>query len=398
MNIKDLYNLKDPIKIGLIGTGFCGKAIFYQIHNTPNMKCVAISDLIVERCIECATLCNIKYQIVDTLPQLERAVEKNELAICQDGNLIAQYEEIDTLVESSSSIFTAAEFIKTAITHNTDVVLMNSEVDLAFGPELMDLAHKNNVVYTSCDGDQHTVVKQMVDEILLWGFDIVMVGNIKGFLDRHTNPTKIIPEADKRNLDHKMCSAYTDGTKLCIENALMANSMNLRVVQPGMLGPRLDHITNIFDVFEFDSIWDGRAIADYVLGAEPGGGVFVIGYLQSQGYQKDMLKYLKMGGGPYYLFYRPYHLVHLETTTCILKVFLNKKSLLEPTYGYKANVYCYAKKDLKKGDVLDGIGGYTCYGLIENTPNHGFPIAISEGKTLKSNIAKDQKINITDVF
>ena len=85
-----------------------------------------------------------------------------------------------------------------------------------YGPLLLELAMEEGVVYTCADGDQPTVIKKLIDDITLWGFDLVMAGNIKGFHDRYTNPTKIAPEADKRLLDHKMCSSYTDGTKLCV--------------------------------------------------------------------------------------------------------------------------------------------------------------------------------------
>ena len=86
-------------------------------------------------------------------------------------------------------------------------------------------ARKEGVVYTSADGDQHTVLKRLINEIELWGFQTVLAGNMKGYLDRYSNPTAIIPEAEKRFMDYQMCASYTDGTKLCIEMALIANAI-----------------------------------------------------------------------------------------------------------------------------------------------------------------------------
>jgi Predicted homoserine dehydrogenase len=228
-----------------------------------------------------------------------------------------------------------------------------------------------------------------------------MAGNIKGFLDRYSNPTKIIPEADKRNLDYKMCTSYTDGTKLCIEMAIIANAFGMKTLVPGMHGPRARHVTEVFDHFNFDALWvDKVPFVDYLLGAEPGGGVFAIGY-HDHPYQRSMMEYYKMGKGPFYLFYRPYHLCHVEAIASIVEPFLYKKPLLQPKAGFHADVYTYAKVDLKKGETLDGLGGYTCYGLIENcTPSNGenrLPILLAENVKLKRDIRKDEKINYEDI-
>jgi predicted homoserine dehydrogenase-like protein len=278
---------------------------------------------------------------------------------------------------------------------------MNSEIDLIFGPLLLRLANEKGVVYTSCDGDQHGVLKHLVDEIRMWGFDLVMAGNIKGFLDRYSDPQKIIPEADARNLNYKMATAYTDGTKLGVEMALVANALGLSVLTPGMRGPRAKDVQEVFELFDFDSIRaSGEAVVDYILGAQPGGGVFVIGHCDNV-YQQGMLSYYKMGNGPFYLFYRPYHLCHIEAMGCIASACLDQKSLLKPEHGLRTNVYAYAKRSLRKGEKLDGVGGFTCYGLIEKTDSRGIPgglpICLAEQVALKHDVPKDGRILLDDV-
>ena len=284
---------------------------------------------------------------------------------------------MDVFIEASSSIIAGAQFCLTALEHHKHLVMMNAEIDLIFGPYLAQQAHWQEVVYTSCDGDQHGVIKRLVDDLQLWGFNLVMAGNMKGFLDRYSNPTKIIPEADKRNLDYKMATAYTDGTKLCVEMALTANALGLHAERPGMAGPRVRHVKEVFEHFDFATLYaQNGGVVDYVLGAQPDGGVFAIGYCDHP-YQQSMLKYYKMGSGPFYLFYRPYHLCHVEAMECVVEAALDHVSLLEPVYGLRTNVYAYAKKPLPAGEALDGIGGYCCYGLIENAirqrPRRGCP-------------------------
>jgi predicted homoserine dehydrogenase-like protein len=278
---------------------------------------------------------------------------------------------------------------------------MNTEIDLIFGPFLMQFAHDNGVVYTSCGGDQHGVIKHLVDDLQLWGFDLVMAGNIKGYLDRYANPTTIIPEADKRDLDYKMATALTDGTKLNIEMALVANALGLSPMTPGMQGSRAAHVGDVFQLFDFPDIRSRQQpVVDYVLNAEPDGGVFAVGYTENE-FQRKMLSYYKMGDGPFYLFYRPYHLCHIEAMASVAEAFLDRRSLLQPTFGFMTNVFSYAKRDLRKGEALDGVGGYTCYGLIERCPetglHDGLPICIAENVTLRRDVTRDEPIFMDDV-
>jgi predicted homoserine dehydrogenase-like protein len=246
-------------------------------------------------------------------------------------------------------------------------------------------------------------IRRLVDELRLWGFELVMAGNIKGFLDRYANPTTIAPEADKRALDHKMCASYTDGTKLCIEMALVANALGLRVDTPGMHGPRAASVYDVFDHFDFDALWHARQpVVDYLLGATPTGGVFAVGYTADP-FQQFTLDWYppRMGPGPYYIFYRPYHLGHIEAMTTVAEAALDGRAVLQPTHGFRTNVYAYAKRDLRRGERLDGLGGYACYGLIENCNGRrgrpGLPICLSEDATLLRDVAKDERLDFDDV-
>lgn len=396
-----LQELDEPLRVVIVGAGSMGKGLAYQCHVTPGIECVGLADIQINRAIECAEWLGQSYQVVSTVEELHEAIRAGRLAICEDGELLARCKSADAFVESSNAIAPAARFARTAIEHGMHLVLMNAEIDLIFGPYLKELAQQHDVTYTSCDGDQHGVIKRLVDEVRLWDFDIVMAGNIKGYLDRYANPTSIIPEADERNLDYRMCTAYTDGTKLCVEMALVANALGYETPVPGMHGPRADHVEEVTDLFDFDRIWDGnQPVVDYILGAQPGGGIFVVGYCDDP-YQQDMMQYYKMGDGPYYIFYRPYHLCHIEAMRCIAEAVLDGYSLLEPSQGLQTNVFAYAKRDLEKGESLDGIGGYTCYGMIENcdpgSKPEGLPICLADDVTLRRDLDKDEPIRLADV-
>lgn len=396
-----LQALQNNIRVGIIGTGSMGIGLFYQCHVTPGIECVAVADIKLEKAIECVESLSRYYRVVNNLEATHEAIRQGLVVVCEDGDLLARCEMVDVLIESSNSIGAAGRFAKTALEHRKHLILMNAEVDLAFGPYLLRLAQDNGVVYTSCDGDQHGVLKRLIDDLQLWGFQLVMAGNMKGFLNRYANPTTIVPEADKRDLDYEMATALTDGTKLNIEMSLVANGLGLSTLVPGMHGPKTSHVRDVMHLFDLNAIWDGKQpVVDYILNAEPDGGIFAIGFCDNK-YQKKMLSYYKMGDGPFYLFYRPYHLCHIEALTCVAEAFLDGRPLLQPTLGLQTNVFTYAKRGLQKGETLDGIGGYTCYGLIENCPQTSFPpglpICLADNVTLKHDVAKDEKILLADV-
>jgi predicted homoserine dehydrogenase-like protein len=389
------------IRLGIIGIGAMGKGLLYQSRITPGIECSAIADVDVQRCIDALTWLRLPFQVVNTPDEMDVAIEEKNIAVCESGLIIAQCKKIQAVMEASSSILSAIDHSTTALENHKHLILMNSEIDLTFGPALAESAKRQGVIFTSCDGDQYGVLKNMIEDIKFWGFDLVMAGNIKGFLNRYANPTTIIPEADKRNLDYRMCASYTDGTKLNIEMAIIANACGLITKTPGMFGPEIAHVKDVFKVFDFNQLWKNQQpFVDYILGAEPGGGVFVIGHCDNP-YQQDMLSYYKMGIGPFYLFYRPYHLCHIEALSTLVKHVVNGQSFLAPVYGIKTNVYSYAKRNIQPGELLDGVGGYTCFGKIENLQDNidhpGLPICLADNVVINRSIKQDQKIYLSDI-
>ncbi|HSR20919.1 MAG TPA: hypothetical protein VLL49_08390 [Anaerolineales bacterium] len=399
-----LQKLPREIRLGVIGVGNIGKGIVLQAQVTPGIDCVAIADIRIDRAIGWASALGREYLVVDSQAAMHDAIRSGKLAVCTDGLLIAACDFVDVQVDATYSVIGGLSFALDAIAHHKHVIMMNSEADVIFGPHLLARARREGVVYTSADGDQHTVIKRLINEVELWGFRTVLAGNMKGYLDRYSSPTSIVPEADRRFMDYKMCTSYTDGTKLCIEMALIANAIGARTLVPGMLGPAVTDVYEVFQRFDFAAIWDGTTpLVDYVLGAHPPGGVFVVGF-NDHPHQMETLGWYpcRLGSGPFYVFHRPYHLGHIETMACIAEAFLDGSAALQPDRGMLTNVYAYAKNDLQPGDVLDGIGGYRAYGLIENVSANralpGLPICLSEGIALRHALRKDAKIHIDDIL
>lgn len=351
-----------------------GRGISFQVHSTPGLELTWACDQDESAAKQAAALATGAHTSSDF----------------QD--LIANHP-IDVLVEATNSIGAAAEYCLSAFEHQAHVVLMNAEVDLALGPLLQHRAQQAGVTVTSDAGDQHGVLASLIQEAELMGFDIVQAGNIKGFLDRSATPESIKAEADKRNLSATQCCAYTDGTKLHIEMAVLANALGYLPPEGGMTGPRAKDVQEALQLFDFSNYGNTPRI-DYLLGAEPGGGVYLIVRPKKElpPEQAFYLNYYKLGNGPEYLLYRPYHLCHLETPKAIFAA-TAQQPLLSQT-RQTCEVYTYAKRDLPAGTPIQhAIGSAECYGLVEPLNPQRIPISLlEEGTILKSPISKDQAL------
>ncbi|MDB9742066.1 homoserine dehydrogenase [Akkermansiaceae bacterium] len=363
-----------PITVGLIGAGCMGKGICHQVSITPGMELRWIADINLDAAESAASTVGCPKFSTSALDLMDS-------------------DPVDVLVESSNTVKAALEYCSHAIKSGSHVVLMNAEVDLAYGEELVALANEHNVVVTSDAGDQHGVLATMIEEITLWGFEMVQAGNIKGFLNQYATADELIHEAAKRNLNPVQCCAYTDGTKLNIEMAVLANALGYLPTKIGMVGPKAQRVEEVLDLFNFEK--QTTPSVDYILGAEPGGGVYVVAKCDHP-VQTPYLEYYKLGDAPYYLFFRPYHLCHLETTTAIAKAVLFHTPILQ-TSKRITDVYAIAKSQLTQNkEIHHGIGSDEFYGLIapveEAEKNHWVPIHTLDECThlLKTPLEKDQ--------
>lgn len=394
--------LHPPIRFALVGAGSVGRGLYHQSRITPGVECPVVCDIDVNRVLGVLDEATPR-RIVHTEAELAGALAQGETAVCHDAMLAAAAPGVGVLLDASTAIESAPATIERAMAGGKHVVMMNAEADALFGPWLWQVAQRHGVAYTSCDGDQPAVIARLVEELTFYGFEIAMVGNVKGFMDRGTDPVKIQPEAEKRGLDRRMCSSYTDGTKLCVEMSIVANALGGRVVRPGMLGPRMADALEMFDHFRFAELWRPGAapVVDYVLGARPKGGVFVVGHTDDA-YQRRMLDWFppEIGPGPFYMFTRPYHLIHLEAMRTVLEVARTGRSLVAPRHGMRTEVIAYAKRPLRAGDALDGAGGFAAYGLIENRADGsatGLPILVSDGARLRRDVPTGGRIAWDDV-
>lgn len=381
-----------PINVGLIGLGAMGLGIAYQIGKTPGMRLSFVAD------------------------QNEAAAKRGAevygkpTKVLTDGMAALRDSSIpcDVFVEATNSIIAAYDYCMAAIDRKAHCVLMNAEVDAILGYLLRDAAAKQGVIVTSDAGDQHGVLSRMMEEIEMWGFEIVQAGNMKGFLDRHQTLEGIEPIAKQLKLSTVQCLAYTDGSKLNIEMSVIANEYGLTPFIPGMEGPRANKVQDVVDLFDFGK-YGGQGRVDYILGAkEHGGGVYVVGKCEST-FQQGYMNYYKVTNKhPYYVFLRPYHLCHLETPRAVALAALYGKAVLNVRAGRVTDCFAYAKKDLKPGDkVQHAIGGNEVYGLIDEAKKADAANHVPQGvldiegqperPAIKRAVKKDQPLTWDDI-
>lgn len=112
------------------------------------------------------------------------------------------------------------------------------------------------------------------------------------------------------------------------------------------------------------------------------------------------LEYLRLGDGPYFALYRPYHLASIEALQSIGEAILDRAPSFQARY-WTADVIAYAKSDLASGTVLEGIGGHHVHGTAHDADEAraagGLPIGIAAGCRLVCDVARGHMLTYDDV-
>lgn len=393
----------NPVKVGMIGAGFMGRGIANQIANSvPGMELVAIANRNLDAAKRAYSEAGIsEFNSVTTVTDLEDSIARGQYAVTEDAMLLCRAEGIDALIEVTGAVEFGAHVIMEAIAHRKHVVMMNAELDGTIGPILKVYADKANVILTACDGDQPGVQLNLYRFVKSIGLTPLLCGNIKGLQDPYRNPTTQEAFAKRWGQKPSMVTSFADGTKISFEQAIVANATGMKVAKRGMLGydfnGHVDEMTNMYDVEQLKEL---GGIVDYVVGSKPGPGVFVFG-THDDPKQRHYLNLYKLGEGPLYSFYTPYHLCHFEVPLSVARVVLFQDYILTPIGKPLVDVVTTAKIDLKAGETLDGIGYYMTYGQCENSDiveqQNLLPMGLAEGCRLKRDIAKDQVLTYDDV-
>ena len=392
-----------PVRVGMIGAGFMGRGVANQIINSvPGMDLTAVSNRTVATAVRAYNEAGVEDVVhADSPAQLDQAAAAGKAVVTDDPSVVCRAESIDVIIEVTGAIEFGANVVMDAIEHGKHIVLMNAELDGTAGSILKVKADSAGVIVTACDGDQPGVQMNLYRFVRSIGVTPLVCGNIKGLQDPYRNPTTQEGFAKQWGQDPHMVTSFADGTKISFEQAIVANATGMTVSERGMIGSDwkepIDGAVSLYDVDELKEL---GGIVDYVVGATPGPGVYVFG-THDDPKQQHYLNLYKLGEGPLYSFYTPYHLCHFEVPLSAARAVLLGDAVMQPDGAPNVEVITRAKTDLTVGTTLDGLGGYHTYGECETAAitreETLLPLGIAEGSVLQRDVAKDHCLTLGDV-
>jgi predicted homoserine dehydrogenase-like protein len=392
-----------PIRVGMVGAGFMGQGLTNQImHSVPGMRMAAIYNRRRERARHVYSYAGCE-KIADagTQAEVDGAICRGEPVVAEDPFTICRSSEIDVVVDVTGSVEFGCRILLEAFKFGKPVVLMNAEVDSTIGPILQVYARKHNVILSACDGDEPGVQMNLYRWVKGLGLIPRLIGNVKGLQDPYRNPTTQQGWAERWGQNAAMVTSFADGSKISFEQSIVANATGFKVRSRGMSrGLKYDgSIMEIQKLYDLDELRAAGGIVDYTVGPA-GVKVFCLAE-HPDPKQRHYLNLYKMGEGPLYPFWIPYHLVHFEAPNAIARVVLFGDSLAPPLDGPVVEVCAVAKRNLAAGEVLDEYGMYMTYGEAVNAEEMSamryLPEGLVEGCKLKRAILKDQVITYDDV-
>jgi predicted homoserine dehydrogenase-like protein len=391
-----------PIRVAVIGAGYSAMHIVSQIISSfPGIHLAVVVNRTLssaERILRQAGVDDI--HTIKNSGQLEDAIGKRRYCVTDDARVAFGAENIDAVIETTGEVEYGAWASLEAIKAGKHTFVLNCEMDATVGPLLKRYADQQGVIYSNSDGDEPGVASNLARHVKTMGLEVVGAGNLKGFYDVHRTPETQKAFAEANNQKPHMMTSFVDGTKLSMELTVTANALGFGVARRGMYGPACDDVRTCLEHFPKDAFKPGKGIVDFLLGASPYTGAFVIGHTEHP-MKMDYLKYLKMGEGPFYVFYTPFHLPQLEIPITVSRGVLCHDAAVTPKDKPYCEAVAIAKKDLTKGEILDGIGGFTNYALIDNfeTSLKGnlLPMGVAQNCTVKRNVQKDTALTYDDV-
>jgi predicted homoserine dehydrogenase-like protein len=394
---------KNPIQVGMIGSGEMAKGMINQIHNyTPGMEVRAIFNRTTSRVEKVLTDLGItNFEVSNDPIKSESIIRSGKIWITSDINTFLNSDNIEVVVESTGSIPFGAETLLKAFDNGKHVLSFNAELDSTLGPIIYKKAKESGVKYALGDGDQPGVTMNLYRYVMGMGFEPLVCGNIKGMLDHYRTPATQKSFAESWGMTPEMATSFADGTKVAFEQSCIANATGMKVARRGMYGhASTDHVDNLTHLYDMDELRSTGGIVEMIVGAKPSPGVFVYAAVKDP-FSVKYLNYGKLGNGPLYSFYVPYHLLFFDIASSICRLIDFDDPVIVPLKGPVVDVITIAKTDLKAGDPLDGIGGFKAYGLCENhavvLTENLLPMGLSEGCIMTKNVKKDEPVFFSDV-
>ena len=387
------------IRTGIVGAGQMGRGMVTQMVLMKGIMPAIVSDIKFENVINAFHYAGVKDEDIakaNTLEEANKFMEMGKYVATENSDLIAQANLVECAIDVTGVPEVGVKIATDALKNHKHVVMMDVETDVVIGSWLKKLGDENGVIYTGSAGDEPGAVMELYSFARAMGMQVKVMGKGKNNkLDYDCNPDTVFEEATRRRMSPRMLCSFKDGTKTMVEMTAMSNATGLIPDVIGGHGPaaspaeRCKELNSIFRLKKDGGILNKHGVVEYVNGIAPGVFVTVATENEEIAYQ---MQYLSMGPGPLWTLYRPYHLCNLETPLTVAKAVIDNEPSIIPIAGPVSECITVAKKDLKAGETIDGIGGYTTYGSIataEETYEKGYVVYGLINK--KAKMLKDAK-------
>ncbi|RWK10055.1 homoserine dehydrogenase [Mesorhizobium sp.] len=350
-----------PITIGLAGAGQMGTDIVVQVALMPGMRIGAISEVRPQAAIDAALLAGHDRSDIVQAPNaaaIDRAIEAGKIAVTEDLHALAAAGRIDVIIDATGNPNIGTLFALEVMKNGKHIVMLNVEADITIGRFLKEEARKAGVVYTGAAGDEPACTLEIIGFAKSLGFNIIAAGKGKNNpLKFDAVPADYEKEAAERNMNARMLVEFVDGSKTAIEMVAIANATGLVPDVPGMHGPTatLEELASVLCPREDGGVLHRKGVVDYSIGKGVAPGVFCIIETKHPRVLERMID-LKVGKGPYFTIFRPYHLTSLEVPLSAARAVVYKRADMEPLDHPVAEAVAVAKTNLGAGQSLGMIG------------------------------------------
>ncbi|MFZ5675070.1 MAG: NAD(P)H-dependent oxidoreductase [Pseudomonadota bacterium] len=352
---------KGPIRIGVAGAGQMGTDLAVQLARMQGLRLAAIAELTIANAQAALLLAGHKredFAEAKTAPDIDRLIEMKKIAITGDLQALVGAGRIDVVIDATGNPDTGAVFALAAIKAGKPIVMLNVEADITIGRFLHEEARRAGVVYTGAAGDEPAAALELIGFAQSLGLTIVCAGKGKNNpLKFDAVPADYEKEARERNMNARMLVEFVDGSKTMVEMVAIANATGLVPDQPGMHGPAAtrDELAQVLIPKSKGGVLGKAGCVDYSIGKGVAPGVFCIVEADHPRVIERMID-LKVGKGPFFSLFRPFHLTSLEVPISAAHAVLHKQADMVPLDRPVAEAIALAKRDLKPGETLGKIG------------------------------------------
>ena len=400
----------NPVKVALIGAGKFGSMFLSQVPTTAGLEVAVIADLKPENAIKACKNVGWSNELIKKTKFVDEAIKAINLA------------EVDVVIEATGFPAAGIEHARQAFQNGKHIIMVNVEADVLAGAALVKEAKSAGVVYSMAYGDQPALTAEIVEWARASGFNVTSAGKGTRYqpVYHQSTPDTVWDyygisheEAKKAGMNPKMFNSFLDGTKSGLEMAAIANACDLKVPTNGLLFPPcgMDDLANILKPKKYGGLLEENGQVEVVSSLERDGrpvfkdlrwGVYAVLEAPND-YAASCFKQYGMNTddtGQFSAMYKPFHLIGMELNISIFSAALLNQATGQ-TQKFTGDVVSTSKRNLKKGEILDGEGGSTVWGKLVSSnlslSIEALPIGLAHSVKLKNDVKQNEIVKWSDV-